>query len=129
MRAKQSTTQFPPSSLAQTILPSAANDRGRKSRGARAPEPAVTPAAPLPAAVPEPVQAPMEFAGAPAAPDAAAPVWAPPPAQTAAPDWGPTSTSRFGGAPVTDYPTNYPAAPGFPPQPHYAEPATVASTQ
>ena len=140
MRAKQTTTQFPPSSLAQTILPSAANDRGRKSRRADAPVPAAAPPAP----VPRPVQAPMEFAGAPAAPEAAAPVWAapsppsappaapvwaPPPAQTTAPDWGTSSASRFGNAPaafggigsapVTDYPTNYPAAPGFPPQPVY----------
>ena len=178
MRAKQPTTQYPQSSLAQTILPSAANDRGRKSRGAHAPEPAAPPAAPVaaplaPAAVPASSPAPMEFAGAPArrptshrkhaAPPAPAwapqrpprllllsglrrphrpraPVWAPPPsapARAPAPDWGTGSASRFGNAPaafgsapanpqfasapVTDYPTNYPAAPGFPPQPHYTD--------
>jgi hypothetical protein len=177
MRAKQPTTQYPQSSLAQTILPSAANDRGRKSRGAEAPEPVAAP--PAPAAAPMPSPAPMEFAGAPAAPyvappplappappsappaapawapppaQTAAPAWAPPPAQTAAPvwapppsapaqapapDWGMPSASRFGNAPaafgnapanpqfasapVTDYPTNYPAAPGFPPQPQYPD--------
>jgi hypothetical protein len=132
MRAKQSTTQFPQSSLAQTILPSAANDRVRKSRGARAPEPVAAPPAPTaaPAAAPMPSPAPMEFAGAPA------PVWAPPPpAPAPAPDWGSSSPSRFGNAPAafgsapanpqfgsapaTDYPTSYPTAPGFPPQPVY----------
>jgi hypothetical protein len=147
MRAKQATTQLPQSSLAQTILPSAANDRGRKSRRAEAPEPVrAPPVPPAPAAVPEPLQAPTEFTQAPTAPvwapppaQTAAPVWAPPPsapAPAAAPDWGMT-TSRFGNAPaafgnapanpqfasapVTDYPTSYPAAPGFPPQPQYAD--------
>ncbi len=139
MRAKQSTTQFPQSSLAQTILPSAANDRGRKSRGAPAPGPAAAPPAPaVPAAAPEPSPAPMQYVGAPAP----APVWTPPPAPAPAPDWGTGSASRFGNAPAafgsapaafgsapanpqfgsppaTDYPTNYPTAPGFPPQPIY----------
>jgi hypothetical protein len=133
MRAKQSTTQFPQSSLAQTILPSTDSGRGRKSRGAEAPEAAVAPPAPAPPAAPDPappVWSTPSPASAPPAPTAA-PLWAP------APDWGAPSTSRFGTAPaplgtapanpqfgvapVTDCPTNYPAAPGFPPQPHYAD--------
>jgi hypothetical protein len=148
MRAKQSTSQLTQSSLAQTILPSAPTGRGRKSRSAEPPAPVVeTP--PPPSAVPAPLQAPMEFAGAPTTPEPAAPVWSPPspPAQTTAPAWSPPapaaapdwrmSTSRFGNAPAafgnapanpqfgsapaTEYPVNYPAAPGFPPQPHYAD--------
>jgi hypothetical protein len=159
MRAKQSTTQLTQSSLAQTILPSAANGRGRKSHSAEPPAPVVeTSPLPPPSAVPAPLQTPMEFAGAPAVPGLAAPVWSPPsppppppPAQTTAPAWSPPtpaaapdwgmSASRFGSAPAafgsapanpqfgsapaTNYPVNYPAAPGFPPQPHYADsPAT-----
>jgi hypothetical protein len=147
MRAKQPATQLPPSSLAMTILPSAANDRGRKSRAVAEPVAASPAPAAAPEAVPAPLQAPMEFAGAPA-PDLAPPAWAqpaetaapawasPPPAPAPAPDWGTGSASRFGNAPAafgsaptnpqfgnvpaTDYPTNYPAAPGFPPQPVYA---------
>jgi hypothetical protein len=112
MRAKQPTTKFTQGSLAQTILPSADNARGRKSRGAGTP--VVAPSAP-------PAQ-----------------VWAPPPsvpAPASAPDWATPSASRFesapaafggapatpqfGGATVTDHPTNYPAASGLPPQPVY----------
>ena len=59
MRAKRSTTQLTQSSLAQTILPSAANDRDRKSRGEDTP--VVAPPAP-----PAPLQAPMQFVQAPA---------------------------------------------------------------
>jgi hypothetical protein len=147
MRAKQPATQLPPSSLAMTILPSAANDRGRKSRAVAEPAAAAPPAPPAPAPEPEPVPAPMEFAAAPTAPAATAPTtvpapdWAPPaPAAAPAPDWAPPapavsnapswtpppqtwvppSTSRFGNPPAADYQVNHPAAPGFPPQPSYA---------
>jgi hypothetical protein len=127
MRAKQQPTRLPPSSLAMTILPSAENSRGKKSRAAEqiaAAAPLAVPPAPAPA------PAPMEYAAAPAAP-----AWTPPPAQPAAPDWGSSSTSRFGNAPaafgsapanpqfgsasVTADAASYPAAPGFPLQSVY----------
>lgn len=102
------------SPYATTILP--AKDPGRAPKRAAAPaEPTadVAPPAPLaeaPVYIPThgPTQAP---APAPiAAPD---PVDAPPPAPLFA-------------APVTDYPVHYPSAPGFPPQPQYADSAPVA---
>src|SRR5450432_2082506 len=123
MRAKQSTSQLTQSSLAQTILPSAANDAnrlGRKSRSAAPSAPVVErPAAVVEAPPPPPAAQPPAPVWSPPSPPA--PVWSPPspPAMAAAPpDWG-MSPSRYGSAPATDYPVNYPAAPGFPPQPHY----------
>ena len=116
MRAKQPTTSFTQTSLAQTILPSAENARGRKSRGAGTP-------------VPPPAPPAQAWAPPPSPP---AQVWSPPPsvpAPASAPDWGTPSASRFGSAPAAfaSAPTSpqfggatvtdYPVAPGFPPQP------------
>jgi hypothetical protein len=140
MRAKQSTSQLTQSSLAQTILPSAANDanrrgrkshdangRGRRSRAAEASAPVVEAPAAVVEAPPPAAQAPAPVWSPPPAAQAPAPVWSPspPPAMPAAtPDWG-VSASRFGNAPPPGYPVNYPATPGFPPQPHYADSPAV----
>jgi hypothetical protein len=100
-----------------TILPAKDSGRAPKraaARAANAPAPAAEVAPPAPIA-----EAPVYI---PTHAPVAAPIVAPEPAPVYAPP------AQAFAAPATNYPVQYPSAPGFPPQPPYAETAHVADS-
>jgi hypothetical protein len=133
MRGKASpTTRVFESPYATTILP--AKGPGRAPKGATAPAADVAPPEPVaeaPAYIPNDAPTHATVAAPIAAPDPApAPIYAaPPPApvyEAPAAVYAPPPPAPLYAAPATDYPVHYPSAPGFPPQPHYAQTAQVA---
>ena len=134
MRGKVSpATRVFESPYATTILP--AKGAGRAPKGAIAPEASAP--APAPAvAAPEPLaEAPVYIpthgpVTAPVAAPEPEPVYAPPPApvfDTPAPVYAPPQPAFAApAARATEYPVQYPSAPGFPPQPQYASTTHVA---
>jgi hypothetical protein len=78
---------------------------------------------PPPPAQFSPPPAPAQFSPPP--PPASAPQFSPPPPPQFAPL---SSADRFAPAPPpADYPMTYPTAPGYPPQPHYADTSTAST--